>query len=101
MLLPSLQARFKTRSMGMKLIVVCALALMMTIPALFVGGLVEERTLRATDVTREISSHVGGQQAFLGPTLSIPYTVPTQTTGGKPERGIYLVFPFNVGPTLK
>ncbi len=26
------------RSMGMKLIVVCALALFMTIPALFVGG---------------------------------------------------------------
>ena len=32
------------RSMGMKLIVVCALALFMTIPALFVGGLVQERT---------------------------------------------------------
>ena len=56
------------RSMGMKLIVVCALALFMTIPALFVGGLVEERTMRAADVVQEISGHVGGQQTFLGPT---------------------------------
>jgi inner membrane protein len=76
MLLSSLQSRLKTRSMGMKLIVVCGLALAMTIPALFVEGLVEERTQRAADVTREIANHVGGQQTFLGPTLAIPYTVP-------------------------
>ena len=90
---PSLHARFKTRSMGMKLVVVCALALVMTIPALFVGGLVEERTQRATDVTGEIGSHVGGQQTFLGPTLAIPYTVPAQTTASTPEQGTYLIFP--------
>lgn len=85
--------RFKSRSMGLKLIVVCGLALAMTIPALFVARLVDERTTRAAEVTREISSHVGGQQTFLGPTLAIPYTVPAQTGGGTPERGIYLVFP--------
>ena len=100
-LLPSLQVRFKSRSMGMKLIVVCALALMMTIPALFVGGLVEERTRRAADVTREISTHVGGQQTFLGPTLAIPYTVPAQSTTGTSEHGIYLVFPTQGGATVK
>jgi inner membrane protein len=100
-LLPNLQARFMSRSMGLKLIVVCGLALMMTIPALFIGGLVEERTQRSADVTREISSHVGGQQTFLGPTLSIPYTVPAQTTGGRPEHGIYLVFPVQGGATIK
>jgi len=87
--------------MGMKLIVVCGLALVMTIPALFVGGLVEERTRRAADVTREISTHVGGQQTFLGPTLAIPYIVPAQTTGGTPEHGIYLVFPVQGGATVK
>jgi inner membrane protein len=97
MLLPS----FKSRSMGTKLIVVCGLALGMTIPALFVEGLVEERTRREADVTREISSHVGGQQTFLGPTLAIPYTVPAQTTGGRPEHGIYLVFPVLGGATVK
>jgi inner membrane protein len=101
MSLPSLQAIFRTRSMGMKLVVVCALALVMTIPALFVGGLVEERTRRATDVTREIGSHVGGQQTFLGPTLAIPYTVPAQTTGNTPEHGTYLVFPVQGGATVK
>ena len=65
--------------MGVKLIVVCGLALLMTIPALFVGGLVADRTRRAADVVKEISSHVGGQQTFLGPTLAIPYDVPPQS----------------------
>ena len=62
--------------MGLKLLIVCALALVMTIPALFVDDLVDERTHRATDVVKEISSHVGGQQTFLGPTLAIPYDIP-------------------------
>jgi len=50
-----LQSRFQTgsRSMGVKLIVVCALALLVTIPALFVGGLVEERTHRAAEVVKD------------------------------------------------
>jgi len=87
------QGRFKSRSMGMKLIVVCGLALVMTIPALFVSGLVDERTGRAAGVVKEISGYVGGQQTFLGPTLAIPYTVPAQTKDGLPEHGIYLVFP--------
>jgi inner membrane protein len=99
--LPSLQARLKARSMGMKLVVVCGLALVMTIPALFVEGLVNERTQRAADVTREIAGHVGGQQTFLGPTLAIPYTVPSQTTGSTPEHGTYLVFPVRGGATVK
>ncbi|MGB6688337.1 MAG: inner membrane CreD family protein [Terracidiphilus sp.] len=101
MLLSSLQSRLKTRSMGMKLIVVCGLALAMTIPALFVEGLVEERTQRAADVTREIANHVGGQQTFLGPTLAIPYTVPAQTTGSAPEHGTYLIFPVQGAATVK
>lgn len=101
MSLSSLQARLKTRSMGMKLVVVCALALVMTIPALFVEGIVEERTQRASEVTKDIASHVGGQQTFLGPTLAIPYTVPAQTTGSAPEHGTYLVFPVQGGATVK
>jgi inner membrane protein len=99
--LSSLQARLKTRSMGMKLIVVCALALVMTIPALFVEGIVEERTQRASDVAKDIASHVGGQQTFLGPTIAIPYAVPAQTTGSAQEHGTYLVFPVQGGATVK
>jgi inner membrane protein len=101
MLLSSVQSRLKTRSMGMKLIVVCGLALAMTIPALFVEGLVEERTQRAADVTREIANHVGGQQTFLGPTLAIPYSVPAQTTGSAVEHGTYLIFPVQGAATVK
>jgi len=82
-----------SRSMGLKLLVVCILALVMTIPALFVSGLVDDRTQRAADVTKEISEHVGGQQTFLGPTVAIPYTIPAQTKDESTQRGIYLVFP--------
>jgi inner membrane protein len=89
------------RSMGMKLIVVCGLALFMTIPALFVGSVVEERTRRAADVVREISGHVGGQQTFLGPTLAIPYTIPPQSANDTVKHGMYLVFPTTASAALK
>jgi len=94
----ALQSRI--RSLGVKLFVVCGLALVMMIPALLVGGLVEDRTKRSEDVIREISAHVGGQQTFLGPTLAIPYVQP----GSRSEfarRGMYLVFPARASATLK
>jgi hypothetical protein len=53
----------KLRSMGLKLIVICGLALLMIIPILFVEGLIDERTKRASDVVREISAHVGLAQS--------------------------------------
>ncbi len=87
--------------MGVKLIVVCGLALLMTIPAFFVGGLVEDRTQRAADVIREISSHVGGQQTFLGPTLVIPYNIPPQSPADHAKRGMYLVFPARASAGIK
>lgn len=76
------------RSMGVKLLVVCGLALVMTIPSFFVESLLSERTARAADVVKEISAHVGGQQTFLGPTLAIPYTLAADS-----KHGVYLVFP--------
>jgi len=95
------QSRMNTRSMGVKLIVVCALALLMTIPSFFVGGLVDDRTRRAEDVTRDVSSHVGGQQTFLGPTLAIPYTIPAQSKADFAKHGIYLVFPVRGSAAVK
>jgi len=89
------------RSMGLKLIVVCLLALLMIIPALFLWTLVEDRTNRAQDVVREISQHVGGQQTFLGPTLAIPYTIPALSPTDSTKRGIYLVFPSRATGTVK
>ena len=90
----------KLRSLGVKLFVVCGLALVMLIPALLVGGLVEERTSREAQVVNEVSAHVGGQQTFLGPTLAIPYTV----ANSKKElvtQGTYFVFPERANATLK
>lgn len=96
-----LPAKMKSRSMGVKLFVVCVLALVMTIPALFVDDLVDERTHRASDVVKEISNHVGGQQTFLGPTLAIPYSVPQQSATDLTRHGIYLVFPAQASATLR
>ena len=97
----SVSGRTKSRSMGVKLIIVCGLALLMTIPSFFVGGLVDDRTSRAAEVVREISAHVGGPQTFLGPTLAIPYSIPSQSPSEITRRGIYLVFPSQASATLK
>jgi inner membrane protein len=87
--------------MGFKLIIVCGLALLMAIPAFFVSGLVNDRTKRAEDVVKEISSHVGGPQTFLGPTLAIPYSIPPQSRADFTKHGVYLVFPTQASAALK
>jgi inner membrane protein len=96
-----LLSRMRFRSMGVKLIVVCGLALLMIIPALFVWGLVEDRSKRADDVVTEISSHVGGRQTFLGPTLAIPYEIPALTSTDSAKHGMYLVFPTRASGMVK
>jgi inner membrane protein len=93
--------RLRSLSMGVKLVVICVLALLMMIPAFFVSDLVRERTQRASDVVREISSHVGGQQTFLGPTLCIPYTIPAQSGTDSTKHGVYIVFPAQASATIK
>ena len=87
--------------MGIKLVVVSFLALLMAIPAIFVSNIVEERTNRAKDVMQEISSHVGGQQIFLGPVLTIPYTVPPSYKGASATTGVYVVFPMQGDASVK
>jgi inner membrane protein len=87
--------------MGLKLIVVCGLALLMSIPALFVQGLVWDRTSRKADVEREISNYEGGRQTFLGPTLAIPYDVPPQKSGDSDYHGTYIVFPAQASAVVK
>jgi len=96
-----LLAKMRFRSMGLKLIVVCGLALVMIIPALFVWLLIDDRSKRATDVVNEISEYVGGQQTFLGPTLAIPYTIPALSPTDAAKHGIYLVFPSRATGTVK
>ncbi len=95
------QAKKQTRSFGVKLIVVCGLALIMTIPSLFVDGLIGDRTRRAEEVTKEIGGNVGGQQIFLGPTLAIPYTIAASSPNTVAQHGVYLVFPEQGTATVK
>jgi inner membrane protein len=92
---------FQSLSMGVKLIFVCALALLMVIPAFFVNGLINDRTKRAEDVVKEISSHAGGAQTFLGPTLAIPYSVTPPSPAEPVVRGVYLVFPAKADAVVK
>jgi inner membrane protein len=87
------EIKTRSRSMGVKLVVICLLALLMTIPGWFVQSLVDERSKHAGDVTKQVSDEAGGQQTFLGPTLAIPYTIPATEPNRDPIEGVYLVFP--------
>jgi len=87
--------------MGLKLLLVCGLALLMTIPSIFVNSIVEDRTKRAKDVIEEISGRAGGEQTFLGPSLSIPYSIPPVYKGASPTLGVYVVFPAKGDASLK
>jgi len=73
---PNLTVRPPRRSMGLKLLLVCGLALLMSIPALFVFATLMDRTHRAETVTQELGALSGGPQTFLGPVLAVPYTAP-------------------------
>lgn len=98
---PALQRR----SMGLKLLLVCGLALLMSIPAFIVFGLIWERSNRASDVATEIGELMGGPQTFLGPVIAVPYSRPgapvivsgainsPQTRPGPPATGVWYIFP--------
>lgn len=94
----SLEPRINSRSMGLKLIVISGLALFMTIPTFFVGGLIEDRTGRADEVVREISGHLGGHQTFLGPTLVVPYTIGAPPPGAMQCTGYIRYFRHKLPP---
>ncbi|MCS6626396.1 cell envelope integrity protein CreD [Roseibacterium beibuensis] len=64
------------RSAGLKLLLVCGLALMMSIAALFVFALLMDRSNRAQQVADEVGGLMGGPQTFLGPVIAVPYTRP-------------------------
>lgn len=89
----SLPIRLSTRSLGVKLMVVGILALLMTIPALFVNGLVQDRSARASEVARSVGGVSGGQQTFLGPVLAVPYTRSESGKEKPVDQGVYVIFP--------
>ncbi len=61
------------RSVGLKLLLVCVLALAMAIPAGFVWALVYERERNAEQAVESVSEARGGRQVLLGPVLIAPY----------------------------
>ncbi len=101
---PVMASRLPSRSMGLKLLLVCALALLMSIPALFVFALLSDRTNRAEQVTEEVGQLSGGPQTFLGPVVAVPYRIPA-TAVAQPQpageaapapaqtTGVFIVYP--------
>jgi inner membrane protein len=61
------------RSFGLKLILVCALALMMAVPAAFVWALVYQRSFAAQQAVMDVSNLRGGQQDLMGPAIVVPF----------------------------
>jgi inner membrane protein len=62
-----------TRSYGLKLLLVCALALAMTVPALFVFVVSADRQGRHYEVLNEVGQLRGGSQSLAGPVVVAPY----------------------------
>jgi inner membrane protein len=56
----------------------------MSIPALFVFGILMDRTNRADQVSQELGQLSGGPQTFLGPVLSVPYRTPVVSKANIP-----------------
>lgn len=61
------------RSFGLKLILVCGLALLMAIPAGFVWALIYARSSDAQTAIYEVSQLRGGEQTLMGPFIAVPY----------------------------
>lgn len=86
------------RSLGLKFLLVCVLAVLMSLPAFGVFGLIFDRTSRAREVVNEVGARLGGEQTVIGPILVAPYRAvrTVQGDGGRPvqqiENGWYAVF---------
>lgn len=74
------------RSLGLKLILVGALAFLLWIPCLMIYALVWERSTRADSVRDEIYELAGGRQTISGPIILVPAIVDTgkTTASGEP-----------------
>lgn len=65
----------RSRSMGLKLILVGALVVLLGAPLALVNLLAWERANRAATVAAEVGSAYGGPQEMRGPFLVLPYTI--------------------------
>lgn len=89
-----LQPPLPARSLGLKLIAVCTLVILMSIPAMFISYISYERSSRADDVTREVAERYGGEQYISGPMIIAPY-IQHSPEGQVTESGHYVVFAEN------
>jgi inner membrane protein len=92
----TLKLPFPRRSLGLKLLLVCALALLMSIPALMVFGLLMDRSSRAEAVAGEVGGLMGGPQTFLGPVIAVPYSLTRAAEAGQPAtttQSVWIVYP--------
>ena len=79
------------RSAGLKLILICALVLLMAIPAMFIGAISYERSSAEKQVTQDVSRRYGGQQTIIGPILSVPYE--KRLANDTIQSGHYILYP--------
>ena len=92
----TLKLPFPRRSLGLKLLLVCGLALLMSIPALMVFGLLMDRTNRAETVAAEVGGLLGGPQTFLGPVIAVPYSVTRAAEARQPAQttqSLWIIYP--------
>lgn len=91
--LPHRPTRMRSADWGGKALLVCALAVLMTIPGMFVWALIKDRSDRSEGVVREVSHLQGGAQQVMGPLLVVPWTVTPPPNGGEVRTGWYVVSP--------
>lgn len=65
------QTEINSRSMGVKLFVVCLLALLMIIPSFLVSGLVDDRSQGPENAVQHASEHGGGAETIPGSTIRL------------------------------
>ena len=61
------------RSFGLKLILVCMLALLMAVPAGFVWMVIYSRASDAQAAIAEVAALRGGPQQLMGPAITVPF----------------------------
>lgn len=81
----------EARSLGLKLILVGALAVLIWIPAMLIYALVWDRSNRADTVTAEIVERAGGRQSVSGPIIIVPGAVDTGKTDNNGEAIVHAV----------
>lgn len=87
--------------MGVKLLVLTFLTLLMSLVALWIDSLVDERTGRQAQVAKDIAAGVGSAQTLLGPTVLIPYSIPSSDPKTGPSASVFLVSATDANATVK